>query len=179
MPLPGRPCHRFGPDALWQLVGFNQAGVAILVRRALGVGELKFTGQILPTAKKVVYRITMVLLFNGHYRALLTAPSKWTARSSTLPKTSKLAYLSQLTTFNRYLNRQLFYASRSRNRHGHPVLHRHRFRNGSACNITSASRPTPNTRARHAQPNLWSLALDTDRIDRKMRLWVTPPHSLI
>ena len=27
--------------------------------RALGVGELKFTGQILPTAKKVVYRITM------------------------------------------------------------------------------------------------------------------------
>ena len=27
--------------------------------RALGVGEVKFTGQILPTAKKVTYKITM------------------------------------------------------------------------------------------------------------------------
>lgn len=27
--------------------------------RALGVGEVKFTGQILPTAKKVIYRINM------------------------------------------------------------------------------------------------------------------------
>jgi 3-hydroxyacyl-[acyl-carrier protein] dehydratase/trans-2-decenoyl-[acyl-carrier protein] isomerase len=25
--------------------------------RALGVGEVKFTGQVLPTAKKVIYRI--------------------------------------------------------------------------------------------------------------------------
>ena len=27
--------------------------------RALGVGEVKFTGQILPTAKKVTYKIQM------------------------------------------------------------------------------------------------------------------------
>jgi len=25
--------------------------------RALGVGEVKFTGQVLPTAKKVIYRV--------------------------------------------------------------------------------------------------------------------------
>jgi 3-hydroxyacyl-[acyl-carrier protein] dehydratase/trans-2-decenoyl-[acyl-carrier protein] isomerase len=27
--------------------------------RALGVGEVKFTGQVLPTAKKVIYRINL------------------------------------------------------------------------------------------------------------------------
>ena len=27
--------------------------------RALGVGEVKFTGQVLPTAKKITYRIDM------------------------------------------------------------------------------------------------------------------------
>ena len=27
--------------------------------RALGVGEVKFTGQVLPTAKKVTYRINL------------------------------------------------------------------------------------------------------------------------
>ena len=32
--------------------------------RALGVGEVKFTGQILPTAKKVVYRINMKRVIN-------------------------------------------------------------------------------------------------------------------
>ena len=32
--------------------------------RALGVGEVKFTGQILPSAKKVVYRINMKRVIN-------------------------------------------------------------------------------------------------------------------
>ena len=32
--------------------------------RALGVGEVKFTGQILPTAKKVIYRINMKRVIN-------------------------------------------------------------------------------------------------------------------
>ena len=32
--------------------------------RALGVGEVKFTGQILPTAKKVTYRIHMKRVIN-------------------------------------------------------------------------------------------------------------------
>ncbi|QGG80815.1 bifunctional 3-hydroxydecanoyl-ACP dehydratase/trans-2-decenoyl-ACP isomerase [Litorivicinus lipolyticus] len=49
-----------GLDALWQLVGFNLGWRGNPGKgRALGVGELKFTGQILPTAKKVTYRITM------------------------------------------------------------------------------------------------------------------------
>ena len=47
-----------GLDAMWQLVGFflgwnGHPGKG----RALGVGEVKFTGQILPTATKVTYEI--------------------------------------------------------------------------------------------------------------------------
>ena len=47
-----------GLDAMWQLVGFFLAWTGGPGRgRALGVGEVKFTGQILPTAKKVTFRI--------------------------------------------------------------------------------------------------------------------------
>lgn len=47
-----------GLDAMWQLVGFHLGWLGHPGRgRALGVGEVKFTGQILPTAKLVSYRI--------------------------------------------------------------------------------------------------------------------------
>ncbi len=49
-----------GLDAMWQLIGFFLGWLENPGRgRALGVGEVKFTGQILPTAKKVTYRIDM------------------------------------------------------------------------------------------------------------------------
>lgn len=49
-----------GLDAMWQLTGFFLAWAGGPGRgRALGVGEVKFTGQILPTAKKVTYHIDM------------------------------------------------------------------------------------------------------------------------
>ena len=49
-----------GLDAMWQLVGFFLGWRGNPGRgRALGSGEVKFTGQILPTAKKVVYNINM------------------------------------------------------------------------------------------------------------------------
>lgn len=49
-----------GLDAMWQLVGFYLGWSGGPGRgRALGVGEVKFTGQILPTAKKVTYNIQM------------------------------------------------------------------------------------------------------------------------
>ena len=49
-----------GLDAMWQLVGFylgwlEQPGKG----RALGVGEVKFTGQVLDTIKKVTYQISI------------------------------------------------------------------------------------------------------------------------
>ena len=47
-----------GLDALWQLVGFYMAWLGNPGRgRALGSGEVKFTGQVLPTAKKVTYHL--------------------------------------------------------------------------------------------------------------------------
>lgn len=49
-----------GLDAMWQLVGFYLGWRGNKGRgRALGSGEVKFTGQILPTAKKVTYRIDL------------------------------------------------------------------------------------------------------------------------
>ena len=47
-----------GLDAMWQLTGFFLAWKGNLGRgRALGSGEVKFVGQILPSAKLVTYRI--------------------------------------------------------------------------------------------------------------------------
>ena len=47
-----------GLDAMWQLVGFFLCWMGGPGKgRALGVGEVKFTGQVLPTAKKVVYKV--------------------------------------------------------------------------------------------------------------------------
>ncbi|HIG79073.1 MAG TPA: 3-hydroxyacyl-[acyl-carrier-protein] dehydratase FabA [Cycloclasticus sp.] len=60
--FPGDPVMPgcLGLDAMWQLVGFFLGWKGGLGRgRALGVGELKFTGQVLPTAKKVTYRIDL------------------------------------------------------------------------------------------------------------------------
>jgi 3-hydroxyacyl-[acyl-carrier protein] dehydratase/trans-2-decenoyl-[acyl-carrier protein] isomerase len=61
------PCHFkgdpvmpgcLGVDALWQLLGFflgwaGNSGKGL----ALGLGEVKLTGQVLPTMKKVIYGI--------------------------------------------------------------------------------------------------------------------------
>jgi len=49
-----------GLDAMWQLLGFylgwlGQPGKG----RALGVGEVKFTGQVLENVKKVTYHISL------------------------------------------------------------------------------------------------------------------------
>ena len=47
-----------GLDAMWQIVGFYLGWKGNKGRgRALGSGEVKFFGQVLPTAKKVTYKI--------------------------------------------------------------------------------------------------------------------------
>jgi 3-hydroxyacyl-[acyl-carrier protein] dehydratase/trans-2-decenoyl-[acyl-carrier protein] isomerase len=49
-----------GLDAMWQLVGFFLGWSGAPGRgRALGVGEVKFTGQVTPNVSKVVYRIDL------------------------------------------------------------------------------------------------------------------------
>src|SRR5215813_3569672 len=61
------PCHFkgdpvmpgcLGLDALWQLLGFFLGWLGAPGKgRALGLGELKFSGQVLPSMKRVVYGI--------------------------------------------------------------------------------------------------------------------------
>ena len=47
-----------GLDAMWQLVGFWLAWTGAPGRgRALGVGEVKFQGQVLPTSTRVRYHV--------------------------------------------------------------------------------------------------------------------------
>lgn len=47
-----------GLDAMWQLVGFYLGWLGYKGKgRALGVGEVKFTGQVLPNMKKIKYFI--------------------------------------------------------------------------------------------------------------------------
>jgi 3-hydroxyacyl-[acyl-carrier protein] dehydratase/trans-2-decenoyl-[acyl-carrier protein] isomerase len=49
-----------GLDAMWQLVGFFLGWSGAPGKgRALGVGEVKFSGEVTPSVKKVVYKITL------------------------------------------------------------------------------------------------------------------------
>ena len=55
-----------GLDALWQLCGFYLGWLGSPGRgRALGVGEVKFADQVLPTVKKVVYGVDLKRVFRG------------------------------------------------------------------------------------------------------------------
>ena len=65
-----------GLDAMWQLAGFylpwlGEPGLG----RALGVGQVKFSGQVLPTAKLVRYEIDVKRVMRGKL-ALIIADGK-------------------------------------------------------------------------------------------------------
>ena len=60
--FPGDPVMPgcLGLDAMWQLVGFFLGWLGGIGKgRALGVGEVKFTGMVLPSAKVVSYAIDL------------------------------------------------------------------------------------------------------------------------
>lgn len=45
---------------MWQLLGFYLCWLGNPGKgRALGVGEVKFSGQVVPTTKKIIYRISL------------------------------------------------------------------------------------------------------------------------
>ena len=69
------PCHFkgdpvmpgcLGVDALWQMVGFFLGWLGSPGRgRALGVGEVKFADQVLPSVKKVLYGVDLKRVFRS------------------------------------------------------------------------------------------------------------------
>jgi len=71
-----------GLDAMWQLVGFSLGWMGGLGHgRALGSGEVKFTGQVTPKIKLVTYkvdikRVIMRKVFMGIAEASLTADGR-------------------------------------------------------------------------------------------------------
>ena len=65
-----------GLDAMWQLSGFFLPWLGEPGRgRALGVGQVKFTGQVLPSAKLVRYEIDIRRVMRGKL-ALVIADGK-------------------------------------------------------------------------------------------------------
>lgn len=55
-----------GLDALWQMTGFFLGWLGLPGRgRALGVGEVKLTDQVLPIAKKIIYGVDIKRIFKG------------------------------------------------------------------------------------------------------------------
>jgi 3-hydroxyacyl-[acyl-carrier protein] dehydratase / trans-2-decenoyl-[acyl-carrier protein] isomerase len=55
-----------GVDALWQLTGFYLGWLGLEGRgRALGVGEVKFADQVLPSVKQVVYQVDFKRVFKS------------------------------------------------------------------------------------------------------------------
>ena len=54
-----------GLDALWQLCGFFLSWIGCKGKgRALGCGQVKFSGQVLPTAGKITYVLNMKRVIN-------------------------------------------------------------------------------------------------------------------
>ena len=79
-----------GLDALWQLTGFFLPWLGEPGRgRALGVGEVKFTGQVLPTVKVVRYEIDIRRVMRGKL-ALVIADGRMLADGKEIYTASNL-----------------------------------------------------------------------------------------
>ena len=62
-----------GMDALWQLSGFYLAWLGCPGRgRALGCGEVKFSGQVTPESQKVTYQIDIIRIFQKKTKLIVT-----------------------------------------------------------------------------------------------------------
>jgi 3-hydroxyacyl-[acyl-carrier protein] dehydratase/trans-2-decenoyl-[acyl-carrier protein] isomerase len=55
-----------GLDALWQLLGFYLGWLDLPGRgRAIGVGEVKLSGQVVPTVKRIIYGVDLKRVFKS------------------------------------------------------------------------------------------------------------------
>jgi len=61
-----------GLDALWQLSGFFLPWLGLQGRgRALGVGQVKFTGQVLPSAQLLSYQVDISRVIKGRMNVVV------------------------------------------------------------------------------------------------------------
>jgi 3-hydroxyacyl-[acyl-carrier protein] dehydratase/trans-2-decenoyl-[acyl-carrier protein] isomerase len=67
-----------GLDAMWQLAGFYLTWQGLPGRgRALGVGEVRFSGQVLPTAKLVRYLIDVKRVIRRKLNMIVADARMW------------------------------------------------------------------------------------------------------
>ena len=72
-----------GVDALWQLLGFFLGWLGAPGRgRALGMGEVKFSGQVLPTMKKVIYGLELKRVMRS--KLVLGIADGWVSADGTI-----------------------------------------------------------------------------------------------
>src|ERR1700680_4981450 len=72
-----------GLDALWQLLGFFLGWLGAPGKgRALGMGELKFSGQVLPTMKNIVYGIEIKRVMRS--KLVLGVADGWLSRDGSV-----------------------------------------------------------------------------------------------
>jgi 3-hydroxyacyl-[acyl-carrier protein] dehydratase / trans-2-decenoyl-[acyl-carrier protein] isomerase len=72
-----------GLDALWQMLGFFLGWIGGQGRgRALGLGELKFTGQVLPTMKKIAFGLEVKRVIRA--KLVLGVADGWVAADGTV-----------------------------------------------------------------------------------------------
>jgi 3-hydroxyacyl-[acyl-carrier protein] dehydratase/trans-2-decenoyl-[acyl-carrier protein] isomerase len=72
--FPGDPVMPgcLGLDALWQMAGFYLAWLGCPGHgRALGCGNVKFSGQVTPKAKKVTYKIDILRTFQKKTKLII------------------------------------------------------------------------------------------------------------
>jgi 3-hydroxyacyl-[acyl-carrier protein] dehydratase/trans-2-decenoyl-[acyl-carrier protein] isomerase len=72
-----------GIDALWQLLGFYLGWLGASGKgRALGMGEVKFSGQVQPTVKKVVYGVEIKRVMRS--KLVLGVADGWVSADGTV-----------------------------------------------------------------------------------------------
>lgn len=67
-----------GLDAMWQLAGFYLTWQGLPGRgRALGVGEVRFSGQVLPTAQRVRYLVDVKRVIRRKLNMIVADARMW------------------------------------------------------------------------------------------------------
>jgi 3-hydroxyacyl-[acyl-carrier protein] dehydratase/trans-2-decenoyl-[acyl-carrier protein] isomerase len=90
-----------GLDAMWQLVGFYLGWLGHPGKgRALGVGEVKFSGQVLPTGKMVQYQIDIKrVIARGLVMGIADATMSIDGREIYLAKNLRVGLFSSTENF--------------------------------------------------------------------------------